>query len=105
MQEIIKLLPVLAIAIIMNIAAGMYYNIGTEKFRFDKTKLISGVIKGMIVAGLFIGSASCFEAIDLSSIGLEPRMIMIAAITIYVGKSLYCLAKILGVNIPENKTK
>ena len=40
MTEIIKLLPVLAIAISMNIAAGLYYSIGTKELSFSWKKFI-----------------------------------------------------------------
>lgn len=36
MKEIIKLLPVLFVAIAMNIGAGLYYNIGTKKLNFSR---------------------------------------------------------------------
>lgn len=102
MTEIIKLLPVLAIAISMNIASGLYYNIGTQKLKFEWNVLISGIIKAAIVAFLFIGTAYCFEATDLSSIGVTPVFVMMSAITLYVAKALISLGKILGVDI---KTK
>lgn len=102
MTEILKLLPVLAVAIAMNIGAGLYYSIGTKKLTFDWKKLIAGVIKAVIVAGMFIGTSYCFEATDLSSIGVTPVFVMMSAITLYVGKALISLGKILGVEI---KTK
>lgn len=102
MNEIINLLPVLAVAIAMNIGAGLYYNIGTKQLSFDWKILFSGILKAAIVAGMFIGTAYCFEATDLSSIGVTPIFVMMAAITLYVGKALVSLGKILGIEI---KTK
>ena len=102
MTEIIKLLPVLAVAIVMNIGSGLYYSIGTKNLTFDWKKLISGIIKAVIVAGMFIGTAYCFEATDLSSIGVTPVFVMMSAITLYVGKALVSLGKILGIEV---KTK
>lgn len=99
MTEILKLLPVLAVAIAMNIGAGLYYNIGTKNLTFNWRALISGIIKAAIVAGIFIGTAYCFEATDLSSIGVTPLFIMMSAITLYVTKALISLGKILGVTI------
>ena len=55
MTEIIKLLPILAIAISMNLFGGLYYNIGTKKISFSWNMLISGIIKAIIVAYIFIG--------------------------------------------------
>lgn len=102
MNEIIKLLPVLGVAILMNIASGLYYNIGTQKLKFEWNVLFSGIIKAAIVVFLFIGTAYCFEATDLSSIGVTPVFVMMSAITLYVGKALVSLGKILGIEI---KTK
>ena len=99
MAEILKLLPVLAVAIAMNIGAGLYYNIGTKNLAFDWKVLISGIVKAAIVAGMFIGTAYCFEATDLSSIGVTPIFIMTSAITLYVGKAIISLGKILGIEI------
>ena len=102
MKEILNLLPVLAVAIAMNIGAGLYYNIGTKKLTFNLKTLITGIVKAAIVAGMFVGTAYCFEATDLSSIGVTPVFVMMSAITLYVGKALLSLGKILGVEI---KTK
>lgn len=103
MEKIINLLPVLAVAIAMNIGAGLYYNIGTKNLTFNFKKLISGIIKATIVAGMFVGTAYCFEATDLSSIGITPIFIMMSAITLYVGKALKSLCMILGIETKSNK--
>lgn len=102
MTEILNLLPVLCVAIAMNIVAGLYYNIGTRKLTFRWKTLLSGMIKAAIVACMFIGTAYCFETTDLSSIGITPVFVMTSAITLYVSKSLVSLAKILGIEV---KTK
>lgn len=102
MTEIIKLLPILAIAISMNLFGGLYYNIGTKKISFSWNMLISGIIKAIIVAYIFIGMSLCSEAIDLSSVGIDPMFIMASAIALYFGKAGITLAKILGIEI---KTK
>lgn len=101
MKEILNHLPVLFIAIAMNMIAGIYYNIGRMRLRFNIRKLISGAVKALIIAGLFIGTAYCFEATDMSSIGITPLFIMVSAITLYVGKALISLAKILGVEVSD----
>ena len=105
MAEIIKLLPVLAIAISMNIAAGMYYSIGTKELLFSWKKFISGITKAAIVTFLFIGTSYCFESTDLSSLGVEPMFIMTSAIALYVGKAVVSLGKILGIEIKEKQRK
>ncbi len=97
MSEILQMLPVLAVAVGIHIATGMYYNIGTQKIHFNLTTLITGIAKALTVAVTFIGSAFCFEAADLSSIGITPSFAMISAILLYVGKALGSLGKILGI--------
>lgn len=99
MNEIMQLLPVLAVAITMNIEAGLYYNIEKMKSAFDRKILISGIIKAVITASLFIGTAYCFEATDLSPISDTPLLVMKSAISLYVGKALVSLGKILGINV------
>ena len=99
MKELISLRPTLAIAITMNIAAGMYYNIGTRRMHFELSLLASGLLKAAIVTFMFIGTAYCFDATDLSATGVTPMFIMTSAIGLYVGKAMISLGKILGVNI------
>lgn len=99
MAEIINLLPVLAIAVAMNIGAGLYYNIGSNDMIFSKKKLIMGIVKAFIICGMFVGAAYCFDSTDLSSIGVTPPLVMNTAIILYVGKSMTSLAKILDIKI------
>ena len=101
MDEIIRTLPILAVAILMNIGAGLYYNIGTKDLSFDMKKLVNGVIKALIICGMFVGTAYC--STDLSSIGVTPQFIMNSAIVIYVSKSVISLGKILGVDTEHKK--
>lgn len=105
MKEIFNLLPVLFIAIILNVAAGIYYNIGNRNMGFDIKKLLTGLIKAFIIAAIFVGTSFCFEATDLSSIGITPMFMMTSAITLYVGKALTSLAKILGIEIKIKSNK
>ena len=99
MKDIIDLLPILAVAIIMNIEAGLYYNIGKMKLRFDKSFFVSGILKAGIVTSLFLGTAYCFEAAGISFVGDTPPLIIKSAISLYVGKSLVSLGKILGIHV------
>lgn len=102
MAEILQQSPVLAAAILMNICAGLYYNIGTKKLSFQRSLLINGLIKALLTAGLFLGAAYCFEATDLSSLGVTPIFIMNSAITLYVGKALISLGRIMGIEVTLN---
>jgi len=102
-EEIIGLLPVLLVAAVMNIAAGTYFNIEKKFLKFSFKKLLSGIIKAFIIGGMFIGTAYCFKATDLSSVGITPIFVMLSAISLYVGKAVVSLGKILGVEIKNNK--
>ncbi len=103
MEEILTLLPVLFVAIMMNIGTGIYYNIGTQNLSFDFKKLLFGLIKACLISSIFIGLSYCFESTDLSSIGVTPTFLMNSAIILYVSKTLVSLGKILGVDIHTNK--
>jgi len=50
MKEILTYLPVLAIAMAMNILVGMYYQIGLKKVKFNKTIFWSGLLKAGVIA-------------------------------------------------------
>lgn len=99
MNEILKQLPVLLTAILMNTGAGLYYRLGTQNVDFSPKKLFAGLLKALIIAGLFLGTAFCFDAVDLSTLGATPVLVMNAAITLYVSKALISLGKILGIQI------
>ncbi len=103
MIEILNLLPVLAVAIAMNIGTGIYYNIGTKRIHFSFQTLFYGMGKAGIISAAFIGLAFCFEATDLSSIGVTPKFIMTSAIAIYVTKAMNSLSKILGIDIVDKQ--
>lgn len=106
MKEILNLMPVLGIAMTINILLGMYYKIGKTKVKFDKTKLFNGVLKAAIVGTAFIGFAYIFTVVDLSSIGLTPILIMQVSIVTYATKGITNLAKIMGVqDINKNTNK
>lgn len=105
MHEIINQIPILFIAMIINILLGIYYNIGVRESVFDIQKLIYGVIKALIIGVSFVGLAHCFDITDLSSLGVTPIFIMNSAIILYIGKALMSLGKILGINIETANKK
>lgn len=112
MIQVLQYLPVLAVAMIVNILLGMYNNISIEKQNFDWKKLLQGAIKAVIVALTFLGLSYCFDAtgagIDLGTFELTPSLIMISAISIYMVKGVTTLASILGIktsnSIRENSS-
>jgi len=99
MYEILTYLPVLAIAMAMNIIVGMYYQIGLKKVKFDKIIFWNGLLKAGVIGLIFIGLSYCFDRVDLSSIGMTPVMIIHSAILLYVGKVVIALCKVLGVDV------
>lgn len=103
MNEVFTYLPVLAIVMVCNIALGMYSKIGVEHIGFDRNKFINGIIKAVIIGGAFVGLTYCFTVVDLSSVGIEPMVVMFSAIVIYAGKAVKNLATILGVKLDNEK--
>jgi len=99
MGTMISDLLILGIAMLVNVALGMYNKIGVEKLSFDKTVFINGIIKSIIVAGSFLGLSYCFLKTDLSTLGVTPDLIMLSAIVLYVGKACKNLMSILGVTL------
>lgn len=103
MNQIITYLPVLAIVMAINIALGMYYQIGKQNFKFDKAKFINGIIKAAILGLSAVGLAYCFDVVDLTSVGITPLLVIQTAIITYAGKDLINFGKILGITL-DNKS-
>ncbi len=102
METTTNYLIILAVAMSINIALGVYLKIGIEKILFDKTVFINGILKAVILACSFYGLAFCFDHTDLSSLGITPELIMLSAIILYVGKACTNLMSILGVDVRKN---
>ena len=62
LEMILKYLPVLGVAISVNIILGLYNNISNIKETFEWRKLINGIIKAICVSASFVGLAYCFDA-------------------------------------------
>lgn len=99
MKECFELLVLLGIAVASNIALGIYSNIGSGKESFDKKKLINGVLKALCVSAGFLGlSYILCELPDLATaLGIEPKAMMISAVTVYVTKATTTLLSIFGI--------
>lgn len=98
MKEIITVMPVLGIAMLINIALGTYYSIGVKTLEFDYKKLLNGVFKAMLIGVSFLGIAYCFDSTDLSSIGITPEFVINSGVILYTSKDLTALGKILGID-------
>ena len=103
MKEIINYLPVLAIMITLNILLGTVYNTSVREFKFDKYTLLDGIKKAVSIGLSFIGLAYAFDVVEIGGDIVTPQLIMVAAITLYVGKVTGNLMKILGVDNILNK--
>lgn len=99
MKECFELLVLLGIAVVSNIALGMYSNIGNGNESFDKKKFINGVLKAICVSAGFLGlSYILCELPDLATaLGVEPKAMMITAIGTYVAKATKTLLSIFGI--------
>lgn len=97
LQLILKPLAALAVAMLVNLLLGTYYNINLDQCCFNRKTFLTGVAKAGIIAIAFIGLAFCFDNTNLSEIGVTPDLIMNAAVVLYVGKATTNLMKILGV--------
>lgn len=99
MKECIELLGLLGVAVCSNIALGMYSNIGNGTEKFDKKKFVNGIVKASCVSVGFLGlSYIVFKLPGLAlAVGVEPKAIMIGAITVYVTKATATLLSIFGI--------
>ena len=99
MNECFELLGLLGVAVFSNISLGIYSNIGSGKEKFDKAKFFSGILKALCVSVGFIGlSYILCELPDLATaLGIEPKAMMISAITVYVTKATTTLLSIFGI--------
>lgn len=99
MKECFELLVLLGMAVASNIALGIYSNIGSGKESFDKKKLINGILKAICVSVGFLGlSYILCELPDLATaLGIEPKAMMISAVTVYVTKATTTLLGIFGI--------
>ena len=80
-------------------------SLSIKEIKFDLYKLLNGVIKSIIIASVFVGTSYIFDQMkELSeALGVTPKFIIISAITLYVGKALVALGKILGVSVEVKK--
>lgn len=90
MQEVFKLLIVLAIVAVCNVVGGLINNVKLQKFKFSWKKLLDGCLQFLGVGAMFLGLAyAVFIIPDLGGmLGVEPKALIIAAIGVYAGKVL-----------------
>lgn len=100
-EMILSGLAPLAVAIMCNIALGMYYKIGKEHLEFSWTQLLSGILKAAIVGGSFCAMAYCFGVTGLGGNLVQPQDIISAATVLYMAKSIDNLMAIFGVKLTK----
>lgn len=105
MQEAIQLLGLLGLAVISNILGGMYVNVNIKDFKFDWKKLINGIAKALMIAFMFLSLAYILDQIPslIDVLGMQPKAMIIGAISIYVAKTGQHLIDIFGIKKDEVK--
>lgn len=98
MQEVVKLLALLAVAAICNVLGGVYVNINVNKIQFSAKALVVGIVKAACVAIMFLGLAYIIECVPslAESLGVEPKAMIVSAIVIYATKVVGHLTTIFG---------
>ena len=101
MMEIIKLLPVLCVAMILNIACGTWYNIKIDTMTFDWNIFLDGLKKALIIGVSFVGLAYIVMEVPqvTDALGVAPSGIITLAIIGYTVKFVAQLAKILNITV------
>ena len=107
MEEMIKLLMVLGILVLCNVAGGIYSNIANKSVKFDWKKLVGGIVKSLCVAFMCIGlSFALYTVPELSDvIGMQPKSMVIIAIGSYATKVIGQVAAIFGIKKEDLKVK
>ena len=103
-EMILSGLVPLAVAIVCNIALGMYYKIGKEHLEFSWRQLLAGIAKAAVVGGCFCGLAYCFGVTGLGGDLVAPQDIISAATVLYMAKSIDNLMAIFGVKLTKSKS-
>lgn len=105
MQEAIQLLGLLGLAVISNTLGGMYVNVNIKDFKFDWKKLINGIAKALMIAFMFLSLAYILDQIPslIDVLGMQPKAMIIGAISIYVAKTSQHLIDIFGLKKDEVK--
>ena len=103
MMEVLYLLPVLAVAMILNIACGTWYNIKVTDIKFDRAKFLDGIKKALIIGCSLIGLAYIVKEVPsvTEAIGIAPVGVITLAIIGYTVKFVGNLVKILGITIKK----
>ncbi|HZK27048.1 MAG TPA: hypothetical protein VFD00_05890 [Thermoclostridium sp.] len=107
MKEVLHLLPVLAIAMILNIAINTWFNVKVQDFKFDWKILANGAKKALIIGVTYIGLAYIFTEVPslTETLGITPVFIIILAIGTYTYDVVKGLAKVQGIKVEIKEIK
>lgn len=107
MEEVVKLLALLAISAIANIAGGIYVNVGIKNYEWDWKTFVQGIIKAVCVGVMFLVLAYVLEQIPslAETLGVEPKAMLVSAIAIYVTKVVGHITSIFGFEKKEKATE
>lgn len=107
MIEVLHLLPVLAVAMVLNIAINTWFNVKVQDFKFDWKILANGAKKALIIGVTYIGLAYIFIEVPslTETLGITPVFIIILAIGTYTYDVVKGLAKVQGIKVEMKEVK
>jgi len=102
LKMILEYLPFLGIAILFNLATGLYNNIAVIKEKFSWKKLLIGLfVKAPLISFCFIAFAviydKLFGVVEVGGLEISPDTLIISVIVLYTIKATKNLMSILGV--------
>lgn len=92
-----KLIGILFVLIVLNIAAGTVASVLIEGDPFDKKFFVTGIIKAFVACIALIALAYVFGVVDLSALGFEPQTAISSGIAVYAAKLLRNVTKLIGI--------
>lgn len=98
MEEVIKLLSLLGVAVVGNILGGVYVNLNINHIEFNYKKLLGGLIKAACICFMFLAVAFILDNIPslVETTGVQPKVMIVSAIAIYTTKIVAHLTSIFG---------
>lgn len=101
LKMILEYLPFLGIAILFNLATGLYNNLAVFEEKFSWKKFLIGLfVKAPIISFCFIAFAiiydKLFGIVEVGSLEISPDTLIISVIVLYTVKATKNLMSILG---------
>lgn len=104
MKELLTMIGCLYLLVLVNILLGMVYKINLKKFKFDKYKLLGGVVKGLAIGFAFVSLNIVWMQFPSmqESFGVAPTAILSLGIAYYFGK---CALQLKNIVVKEKELK